>query len=96
MKTKDVKDEILRRTDNGRQVFEHYSGGKKPKKNFLNPEYYDTKPSCSYFFSEDKHIYLYKDQGGDIRETAFALPPVALDWIAGHSSVRCWHKSIRI
>lgn len=71
MKTKDVKDEILRRTDNGRQVFEHYSGGKKPKKNFLNPEYYDTKPSCSYFFSEDKHIYLYKDQGGDIRGDCF-------------------------
>ena len=45
MKTKDVKDEILRRTDNGRQVFEHYSGGKKPKKNFLNPEQ-TFCPSC--------------------------------------------------
>ena len=71
MKTKDVKDEILRLTDNGRTVFEHYSGGKKAHKNFLNPEYHDTKPSCSYFYSEEKKIYLYKDQGGDLKGDCF-------------------------
>lgn len=71
MKTKDVKDEILRKTDEGRLVFEHYSGCKKPHKNFLNPEYHDTKPSCSYFYSAEKHIYLYKDQGGDLQGDCF-------------------------
>ena len=71
MKTKELKEEILRLTDNGRTVFEHYSGGKKPHKNFLNPEYNDTKPSCSYFYSEEKHTYLYKDQGGDMKGDCF-------------------------
>lgn len=71
MKTKELKEEILRLTDSGRTVFEHYSGGKKPHKNFLNPEYNDTKPSCSYFYSEEKHTYLYKDQGGDMKGDCF-------------------------
>ena len=71
MKTKEIKDEILRLTDNGRLVFEHYSGCKKAKKNFLNPEYEDTKPSCSYFYSDQKQMYLYKDHGGDIKGDCF-------------------------
>ena len=71
MKTKEIKEEILRLTDNGRLVFEHYSGCKKAKKNFLNPEYNDTKPSCSYFYSDTKHIYLYKDQGGNLSGDCF-------------------------
>lgn len=71
MKTIEIKEEILRLTDNGRLVFEHYSGCKKAKKNFLNPEYHDTKPSCSYFYSDTKHIYLYKDQGGNLSGDCF-------------------------
>src|SRR5574344_1649157 len=71
MKTKEVKDEILRKTDEGRLVFEHYSGCKKSHKNFLNPEYSDTKPSCSYFYSVEKHIYLYKDHGGGLQGDCF-------------------------
>ncbi len=71
MNTRDLKNEILRRTDNGRQVFEHYSGCTKAHKNFLNPEYEDTKPSCSFFFSNEKQIYLYKDHGGDIAGDCF-------------------------
>lgn len=71
MKTKDVKDEILRKTDEGRLVFEHYSGCKSTHKNFLNPEYNDTKPSCSYFYSVEKHIYLYKDHGGGLKGDCF-------------------------
>ena len=71
MKTKDIKEEILRRTDNGRLVFEHYSGCDRAHKNFLNPEYHDTKPSCNFFFSHEKQTYLYKDHGGDISGDCF-------------------------
>ena len=71
MKTKDIKEEILRRTDNGRLVFEHYSGCDRAHKNFLNPEYHDTKPSCNFFFSHEKQTYLYKDHGGYISGDCF-------------------------
>lgn len=71
MKTKELKEAILDHTDNGRLIFEYYSGCKKPRKNFLNPEYHDTKPSCSFFFSAEKQTYLYKDHGGDIAGDCF-------------------------
>lgn len=71
MNTKDLKAEILRLTDNGRRVFEYYSGCARARKNFLNPEYEDTKPSCNYFFSKEKQIYLYKDHGGNMGGDCF-------------------------
>lgn len=71
MNTKELKEEILNRTDSGRLVFEYYSGCKKPHKNFLNPEYHDTKPSCNFFFSAEKQTYLYKDHGGDMKGDCF-------------------------
>ena len=67
MKTSETKEEILRLTNGGLLVFQHYSGCKRAHKNFRNPEYDDKRPSCSYFYSDTKHIYLYKDQGNDYK-----------------------------
>lgn len=71
MKTSEIKEEILRLTNEGLLVFQHYSGCDRAHKNFRNPAYDDKRPSCSYFYSETKHIYLYKDQGGDYKGDCF-------------------------
>ena len=71
MKTSEIKEEILRQTNGGLLVFQHYSGCKRAHKNFRNPEYDDKRPSCSYFYSDTKHIYLYKDQGNDYKGDCF-------------------------
>jgi hypothetical protein len=96
MKTKDVKDEILRKTAEGRLVFDHYSGGKKPHKNFLNPEYHDTKPSCSYFYSAESIYTCTKTKVVISKVTVSVLLQVASDWIASVSSVRFCNTSFRI
>ena len=86
MKTKDIKEEILRRTDNGRLVFEHYSGCDRAHKNFLNPEYHDTKPSCNFFFSHSRPICT-KNMAVTSPMTASVLSLAVSTWTAKRSSV---------
>lgn len=61
-----VKDDILRRTDNGLNVFRHYLDVNfRIGKNFLNPLYKDTKASCNVFYDRHKQCYRMKDFGND-------------------------------
>jgi hypothetical protein len=60
------KEELLRRTNNGLNVFKHYIPGQWCiGRNFLNPLYEDTKPSCNVFFDRHNGIYRIKDFGND-------------------------------
>ena len=60
------KDEILRRTNNGLEVFRHYiSGNWRIGRNFLNPLYEDSKASCNIYLDRRNQIYKMKDFGND-------------------------------
>jgi hypothetical protein len=60
------KDEILRRTNNGLDVFKHYIPGQwRVGRNFLNPLYEDRKASCSIYFDRRSGSYRLKDFGND-------------------------------
>jgi hypothetical protein len=60
------KEEILKRTGNGLNVFRHYISGQwRVGRNFLNPLYEDRKPSCNIYFDRMKGSYRMKDFGND-------------------------------
>ncbi|KAA6302061.1 MAG: hypothetical protein EZS26_001662 [Candidatus Ordinivivax streblomastigis] len=60
------KDEILKRTNNGLDVFKHYIPGQwRVGRNFLNPLYEDRKASCSIYFDRRNGCYRMKDFGND-------------------------------
>ncbi|TCO95917.1 Toprim domain-containing protein [Bacteroides heparinolyticus] len=60
------KDEILRRTNNGLDVFRHYIPVQwRVGRNFLNPLYEDRKASCNVYFDRHNNIYRIKDFGND-------------------------------
>lgn len=56
------KDELLRRTNNGLDVFKHYISVQwKSGSNFLNPLYSDKKASCNIYFDRRLSVYRIKD-----------------------------------
>jgi hypothetical protein len=60
------RDEILRRTDNGLDVFRHYIPGPwRVGRNFFNPLYEDRKASCNIWFDRRNGCYRLKDFGND-------------------------------
>lgn len=60
------KDELLRRTNNGLDVFRYYVPGQwRVGRNFLNPFYDDHKASCNIFFDRRSGCYRIKDFGND-------------------------------
>jgi hypothetical protein len=60
------KDEILRLTNNGLDVFKHYVPGQwRVGRNFLNPLYEDRKASCNIYFDRRNGCYRMKDFGND-------------------------------
>ncbi|GHV49145.1 hypothetical protein FACS1894181_07270 [Bacteroidia bacterium] len=60
------KDEILRRTNNGLDVFKHYIAKQwRVGRNFLNPLYEDCKAYCYIYFDRMKGVYRLKDFGND-------------------------------
>ncbi|OJX87358.1 MAG: topoisomerase [Paludibacter sp. 47-17] len=60
------KDELLRRTNNGLDVFKHYIPVQwKTGRNFLNPLYEDRKASCNIYFDRHNGVYKIKDFGND-------------------------------
>lgn len=60
------KDELLKRTNNGLDVFKHYIPVQwKSGRNFLNPLYEDHKASCNVYFDRRNGVYKIKDFGND-------------------------------
>ena len=60
------KDELLRRTNNGLDVFKHYISTQwKTGRNFLNPLYEDRKASCNVYFDRHSGVYRIKDFSND-------------------------------
>lgn len=60
------KDELLRRTNNGLDVFKHYIPVQwKTGRNFLNPLYENRKASCNVYFDRRNGVYKIKDFGND-------------------------------
>ena len=60
------KEEILRRTNKGLDVFKHYIPTQwKTGRNFLNPLYEDRKASCNVYFDRRGDIFRFKDFGND-------------------------------
>lgn len=60
------KDELLRRTNNGLDIFKHYITVQwKIGRNFLNPLYEDRKASCNIYFDRRSGVYRIKDFGND-------------------------------
>lgn len=60
------KDELLRRTNNGLDVFKRYISTQwKTGRNFLNPLYEDRKASCNVYFDRHSGVYRIKDFGND-------------------------------
>ncbi len=60
------KDELLRRTNNGLDVFKYYIPVQwRTGRNFLNPLYEDRKASCNVYFDRRGGIYRIKDFGND-------------------------------
>ncbi|MDR0573838.1 MAG: toprim domain-containing protein [Tannerella sp.] len=60
------KDEILKRTNNGLDIFRNYiPGGWRVGRNFLNPLYEDRKASCNIYFDRRNGCYRLKDFGND-------------------------------
>jgi hypothetical protein len=60
------KDAILRRTNNGLDVFRHYVSGQwRVGRNFLNPLYEDRRASCNVYFDRRGECYRLKDFGND-------------------------------
>jgi hypothetical protein len=61
------RDEILKRTNSGLDVFKHYISGQwRVGRNFLNPFYEDQKASCNIYFDRRSQTYKMKDFGNDI------------------------------
>ncbi|MGI6048910.1 MAG: bifunctional DNA primase/helicase [Petrimonas sp.] len=59
-----MKEEILERTDRGLHVFNFYMPFEfKLKKNFRNPLYDDSKPSCNIYFDNRSNCYKMHDFG---------------------------------
>ena len=60
------KDELLGRTNRGLDVFRHYiPGAWRIGRNFLNPLYKDTKPSCNIYLDRRSSCYRMKDFGNE-------------------------------
>jgi hypothetical protein len=60
------KEELLRRTNKGLDVFKHYIPTQwKTGRNFLNPLYEDRKASCNVYFDRCGDIFRFKDFGND-------------------------------
>jgi hypothetical protein len=60
------KDEILKRTSSGLDVFRHYIPGQwRVGRNFHNPLYEDRKASCNIYFDRRSLSYKMKDFGND-------------------------------
>ena len=60
------KEEILRQTNNGLNVFKHYIPGQwRVGRNFLNPLYDDRRASCNIYFDRRTGSYRMKDFGND-------------------------------
>jgi len=60
------KDELLKRTNNGLDVFRYYIPGQwRLGRNFLNPFYDDHKASCNIYFDRKNGCYRIKDFGND-------------------------------
>ena len=60
------KDALLKRTDNGLDIFKHYiSGNWRVGRNFLNPLYEDSKASCNIYYDRRSQTYKMKDFGND-------------------------------
>lgn len=61
---RNMKEEILERTDRGLHVFNFYMPFEfKLKKNFRNPLYDDSKPSCNIYFDSRANCYKMHDFG---------------------------------
>lgn len=61
---RNMKEEILERTDRGLHVFNFYMPFEfKLKKNFRNPLYDDSKPSCNIYFDNRSNCYKMHDFG---------------------------------
>jgi hypothetical protein len=60
------KDEILKRTNSGLEVFRHYVPGQwRVGRNFLNPLYEDSRASCNVYYDRRSQSYKMKDFGND-------------------------------
>ena len=60
------KDEILRRTNNGLDIFKFYVSGQwRVGRNFLNPLYDDKRASCNIYFDRRSGSYRIKDFGNN-------------------------------
>ncbi|MBS5867355.1 MAG: toprim domain-containing protein [Alistipes indistinctus] len=60
------KDVLLSRTNSGLEVFRHYIPGSwRVGRNFLNPLYKDTKPSCNIYMDRKSQCYRIKDFGNE-------------------------------
>ena len=60
------KDELLKRTNNGLDIFKHYVSGQwRVGRNFFNPLYEDRKASCNIYFDRRSDCYRLKDFGND-------------------------------
>ena len=58
------KDELLRRTKGGLDVFKHYLGSEiGPGKKFKNPFYNDTRASCNLYYGKKTDRYFLVDFG---------------------------------
>lgn len=58
------KEEILKRTNNGLDVFRHYlTCSWRVGRNFLNPLYQDSKASCNIYYDRKSGTYRMKDFG---------------------------------
>ena len=58
----------------------------KTHKNFLNPEYHDTKPSCNFFFSHSRPICT-KNMAVTSPVTASVLSLAVSTWTAKRASM---------
>ncbi|GAB6011912.1 bifunctional DNA primase/helicase, partial [Viscerimonas tarda] len=60
------KDEILKRTNSGLDVFKHCIAGQwRVGRNFFNPLYEDRKASCNIYYDRRSQAYKMKDFGND-------------------------------
>ena len=58
------KEEILKKTNNGLDVFRHYiTCNWRVGRNFLNPLYSDSKASCNIYYDRRSATYKMKDFG---------------------------------
>ncbi len=58
------KEEILARTNRGLDIFRHYLGENLSiHRNFQNPFYQDSNPSCHVFLNQRANIYGFHDHG---------------------------------